>query len=95
MLKVYRKSLDPDIELILPVLLKKASDTNVFISGRADSALQRYLNLALTNSLCDNLSKHKVLAHILKNISGAKNPGLKFKTLETMNRVRQKLVNCR
>lgn len=45
------REIDPQIDSILPALLKKGADTNAFISGAADQALI---------SLCLNLTDIKV-----------------------------------
>lgn len=38
---INSKDIDPNIDMIMPILLKKAADTNVFITESADKALIR------------------------------------------------------
>ena len=49
------RDMDPSVDLILPHLLKKAADTNVFITEIADKALA---------SLCTYSSEHKVFTSL-------------------------------
>ena len=49
------RDLDSSVDLILPHLLKKAADTNIFISETADKALA---------SLCTYCSEHKVFGSL-------------------------------
>lgn len=49
------KDMDPSVDQILPSLLKKAADTNVFIAETADKALA---------SVCTYSSEHKVFASL-------------------------------
>ena len=49
------KDLDPSVDAVLPHLLKKAADTNIFISETADKAL---------TALCTYCSEYKVFCSL-------------------------------
>lgn len=52
MFTFLKRCIEPDIDNILKILLKKASDTNVFISEEAEKALI---------GMCNNCQDSKVL----------------------------------
>ena len=45
------KDLDPVIDMIMPVLLKKAADANVFITASADKATVTAVNVCSENKM--------------------------------------------
>lgn len=49
------KDVDPSIEQIIPVLIKRAADTNVFITEQADKALV---------AACQNCSEVKIMSSL-------------------------------
>ena len=51
-----KRCMDPDIDNIMKILLKKASDTNVFLSEEAEKCLI---------SMCQNCQDSKVLQCLL------------------------------
>jgi hypothetical protein len=51
-----KRCMEPDLDNIIKVLLKKGSDTNTFISDEAEKALI---------SMCNNCQDSKVLAVVL------------------------------
>jgi len=75
------KEMDPSIESIIPILLKRAADTNIFISSQADQALV---------AACQNCSEVKILAS-LQNIGTTKANPVKVKLAMCYNTLIDKM----
>lgn len=73
--------MDPYIDTILPAVLKKAADTNVFISESADQCLV---------SVCSCLSEQKVFNTLQSNSNVKSNP-MKVKLALCYNALIEKL----
>ena len=70
MCRSLRKSMDNECSDLIKILLKKAIDTNVFISQQARVTLERLL---------ESLSEQKVLPFLLVHAQNAKNPLIRAK----------------
>lgn len=67
MFEALGKSLDPEIDFIAPVLLKKTAEANRFINNQAESALTKMIA---------NTSEEKCLSSLIVN-SDAKNASVR------------------
>lgn len=81
-----RRSLEPDLDQVVPVLLRKGTETGSFLGPHAVEALRR---------MCENCSESRVIPALLGSISGfAKiTPQGKFRGITFLNVMAKKLGN--
>jgi len=81
-----KRALEPDLDLIVPVLLKKGTESGSFLGSQAIDALKK---------MCETCSESRVVAAILSSISGfAKTtPQVRFRAITFLNLIARKLRN--
>lgn len=76
-----QKDMDPLVDQILPALVKKAADTNAFISESADATLV---------TICSTLSENKVFSS-LQSVANVRSNIMKVKLALCYNTLLEKL----
>jgi hypothetical protein len=79
-----KRALEPDLDQIIPVLLKKGTESGSFLGSQAIDALKK---------MCETCSESRVVAALLSSISGfAKiTPQAKFRAITFLNLIARKL----
>lgn len=64
----FKRQLDSTLENVIPVVLKKAADTNIFLSSEAEKTLE---------IVCRNANENKIAMYTMNQIKATKNQHLK------------------
>jgi len=73
--------IESELDILLPTLLKKCTDTNIFIASEADSALA---------TMCSCCNESKAMAALLNLFSSVRNTAVKCKIAISIQMVRYK-----